>query len=90
MRFGICKVALSARDRFCSRRKTGSDCHGVAPRQWAPKAAMNRDSAVEGETMSEAQGFRSEVNGSLPPGEVASTGAMSAAVSHLETECRAA
>jgi hypothetical protein len=38
----------------------------------------------------EAQAFRSEVYGSLPPGEVASTGAMSAAVSHLETECRAA
>jgi hypothetical protein len=50
---------------------------------------MNPDSAVDCETKSEAQAFRSEVNGSLPPREVASTGAMSAALSHLQTECRA-
>jgi hypothetical protein len=54
-----------------------------------PMKPLNPDSAVEGETMSEAQAFRSEVNGSLPPREVASTRAMSATVSHLESECRA-
>jgi hypothetical protein len=37
----------------------------------------------------EAQAFRSEVNGSLPPSEVAGTGAMSAALNHLKTESRA-
>jgi alpha-acetolactate decarboxylase len=59
------------------------------PRQIRVGVQFIPDSAVDCETKSEAQAFRSEVNGSLPPRGVASTGAMSAALSHLETECRA-
>jgi hypothetical protein len=52
------------------------------------KRVSTRIPQLEVHTKSEAQAFRSEVNGALTPSKVAISGAMSGTLNHSGTECR--